>query len=370
MNRENISYERDIHSSYMKVPALEEDLLDVRIMLCRNIKGMIPVERCYINGKGQFLYDISGKQALDNYISIQSLEYKSFERLILQICEQLEVLEWNLLDGNGLQLHPQFIYLNHEEEYSFIYYPSDETSIFQEIRKLMEYLLTKLNHSDSEMVQRAYDLYELTLHETYQMKELKDAILKARLQKQKEEAIELEVESERVAEAECLYDQKDYEDDVKKMGLKEQLEGTLSAFYKKVKHMWSSTKKEENLVVVYPKDEIEKEVESVHPTVCIASTLGVPKGILIYEGAGNYPDFQLEKSVCIIGKNSRTDMKIERETISQFHAKIEYEEGYYIEDMNSTNGTFVNDTMVNYRERISLYSGDIIRFADVKYRFL
>ena len=370
MNRETISYERNIHSSYMRVPALEESLLDVRIMLGRKMKGMIPVERCYINGKGQFMYDISGKQALDNYISIQSLEYKHFEQLILQICEQLELLEWNLLDGNGLQLDPQFIYLSHGEEYSFIFYPSSERSIFQEIRKLMEYLLTKLDHSETEKVHSAYELYELTLRETYQIKELKEAVLKGRLQKQKEETIAFEVEDERAAEVGYLYNQKDYETDVKKIGFKEQIEEKISVFFEKARSLRFSNKKEEHPVVVYPKEEVEEEIGSIHPTVCITSMLGEPQGVLLYEGTGNYSDFQLEKSICIIGKNSRADMKIERETISQFHAKIAYEEGYYIEDMNSTNGTFVNDIMVNYRERICLYSGDIIRFADVKYRFL
>ena len=82
MNRENISYERDIHSSYMKVAALE-DSLDVRIMLHQKIKGMVPVEQCYINGEGQFWYDISGKQALDDYTTMHLLNYKSFEGLIL-----------------------------------------------------------------------------------------------------------------------------------------------------------------------------------------------------------------------------------------------------------------------------------------------
>lgn len=38
--------------------------------------------------------------------------------------------------------------------------------------------------------------------------------------------------------------------------------------------------------------------------------------------------------------------------------------------MNSTNGTFVNDEMLNYKEQRELSPGDVLRFADVKYRFL
>ena len=44
-------------------------------------------------------------------------------------------------------------------------------------------------------------------------------------------------------------------------------------------------------------------------------------------------------------------------------------ETYYIEDLNSTNGTFVNDEPLAYKERRKLNSNDMIRFADVRYRF-
>ena len=96
-----------------------------------------------------------------------------------------------------------------------------------------------------------------------------------------------------------------------------------------------------------------------------------PKGILIYEGIGDYPDFEIGERMCVIGKSQKATIQIEKETISQFHAKIEYiVDNYYIEDMNSTNGTFVNDEILNYKQRVLLNAGDVIRFADVKYRFL
>ena len=63
-------------------------------------------------------------------------------------------------------------------------------------------------------------------------------------------------------------------------------------------------------------------------------------------------------------------MQIHRETISNIHAKIEHLDAYFIEDMNSTNGTYVNDVMLSYREKKSLSVGDVLRFADVKYQFM
>ena len=64
-------------------------------------------------------------------------------------------------------------------------------------------------------------------------------------------------------------------------------------------------------------------------------------------------------------------MSINKDTVSHFHARISKEcSEFYIEDLNSTNGTFVNDNPLPYRQRQLLKINDTIRFADVKYRFV
>jgi hypothetical protein len=165
-----------------------------------------------------------------------------------------------------------------------------------------------------------------------------------------------------VTECEVVYGNKEE--------ITEQREGILGVLYKKAKQVLVKHSKEEIPTVVYPQEE-EKQLEvSTHPTICLATASGEPRGILVYEGMEGYPDFELDRTLCVIGKSSRARMQISRSTISNFHAKIDYMDGYYIEDMNSTNGTFVNNEILNYREKRELKVGDIVGFADVKYRFL
>lgn len=371
MNKELVTYERDINISYMKVQAQVEDCLDARIMLHRNLKGMIPVERCFIDGQGQYWYNISGKQALDSFAKVHLLEYSFFEFLVLRICEQLEILEWNLLDGNGLMVDPQFIFMNNKgDDISFIFYPQQNNNIMLELRKLLEYLLTKLDHSNHEEVRGAYEVYEVSLNEGYQIQDLKNTILERRMKETTEEVLPVERDSLRIVEHEDVYDIDTIVEETKASGLRKQIEDKLVGFCKRIKAVFVRNLKEEIPIVVYPKEEEEKLAPAIHPTVCIAASLGEPRGILLYEGMGDYPDFELDKAICVIGKSPRARMQIEKETISHFHAKIEYADTYYIEDMNSTNGTFVNDEILNYRERRLLNPGDVLRFADVKYRFL
>ena len=368
MNKQDIQYERTITSSYMKIPSLERENLDVRILLQRSLKGLIPVERCFINGQGQYWYNISGKQALDSYIKINTLKYEVFELLILRICEQLEILEWNLLETNGLLMDPEYIFLNNKgNEISFVFYPHIKTDICEELQKLLEYLLSKINHTDKECVQKVYDIYELFQSEGCQIQDLKYAVLKDRMERKKEEPVALE--SLKVLEDVDTCGQ-EVSVEVKRVHLQEQMENKISYFCKRVKELFIRHPKEEIPTVVYPEDEEEQTEAVCHPTICIAATLGKPRGILLYEGIGDYPDFELHQTVCMVGKSPSVCLQIQRETISNIHAKIEYTDGYSIEDMNSTNGTFVNDELLNYREKRALNSGDVIRFADVKYRFL
>lgn len=376
INRE-ISYERDVNKSYMKIPALLEDNFDETIVLKKHISGLIPMEKCYINGTGQYWYNISGKQALDAYCRVNAVGINFFENLILRLCEQVEILEWNLVDINCLAVDPELIFLNHSgEEISFVVYPYSKGDLFLELQQLMEYLLTKLNHGDSTAVSAAYQLYELTLVEGLSIEELKKHILDSRMEKTAIPENKVERKKEVVAEKADTPSVQSMEEKVAKF-----LDEKLTWFYEKVGKFLEKTpleihreikaKKEEIPEIVYPED-VEEEEEStrVHPTICIAKGVREPRGVLVCEERDSGPDFQLKKETAIIGKNPKVRFCIQRDTVSQFHARIEYQENkYYIEDLNSTNGTYVNDVPLNYKQRYCLTVGDSLRFADVRYHF-
>ena len=399
INRE-IIYERDVHRSYMKIPASREASFDEKLIFQKTYVGCIPVEKCYVNGNGQYWYNITGKQALDTYCRVNNIGQSFFETLILRICSQLEQLEWNLIESSCLVMDPELIFVNSRgEDVTFTLYPSNSGNFFEELQQLMEYLLTKLNHEEPEAVQAAYRIYEITLTEGYSMADLKDAVLRGRakldVDKSKTIPVSIEMESERKAQISLSHTE--WKENVgtgeetlfsrieELSGVwQKQIQDKISDLCEKAKVILSwkpeefianykgeVQKKEEIPIVVYPGESLPETSLEIHPTVCLTSAMGQPKGVLVYEGFEGYEDFPLEEMVCLIGKNPRARMHIEKDTISQFHAKIDYiEDSYYIEDLNSTNGTFVNDEILNYKERKKLFGGEILRFADVKYRFL
>lgn len=70
-----------------------------------------------------------------------------------------------------------------------------------------------------------------------------------------------------------------------------------------------------------------------------------------------------------IGKlKNKSDVCIDHPSISRVHAKIQREgKGYYLCDLNSTNGTFVNGRRLAVNERVPIQMSDEIRFADLGY---
>ncbi len=67
----------------------------------------------------------------------------------------------------------------------------------------------------------------------------------------------------------------------------------------------------------------------------------------------------LEQPIYTIGKKrGETDLVLNDQSISRLHARIIKEtDGYYLEDMNSTNGTFKNGLQLQPYERRKLEEG-------------
>ena len=377
INRE-ITYERDVNTSYMKIPSMPEENFDETRILRMKIQGLLSVEKCYVAGAGQYWYNITGRQALDAYCRVNQIGTSFFENLILRFCEQVERLEWNLIDVNCLVADPELIFINHSgEDISFVVYPFHTGDLATELQQLMEYLLTKLDHKDHTAVSSAYQLYEMTLSDGFSVSDLKRHILNTRMENV---VVEPQVIMKMISEekpSETAPERKNSEQDYVSKAL-QFLDDKLELFYEKVGKILDKTpmqlyreRKVETPVVVYPDEPAEEIVEpEIHPTVCIRTANMGPRGELISTPKGLFPDFKLEKGASIIGKNPKVQLHINKDTISQFHARIEYQEdGYYIEDLKSTNGTYLNEEALNYKKKQRLEAGDMLRFADVTYHF-
>ena len=85
--------------------------------------------------------------------------------------------------------------------------------------------------------------------------------------------------------------------------------------------------------------------------------------------------FTLDSEKTTIGRSQNNNIVIDEDAVSGVHARIElvpneYMEGVldtYIEDLDSTNGTFVNEERVKRRQ---LYNADHIRIAWTNFKLV
>src|SRR6478736_2508647 len=85
-------------------------------------------------------------------------------------------------------------------------------------------------------------------------------------------------------------------------------------------------------------------------------------------GPGMGTRYPLSDTPMVIGRASDCDIRINDHSVSRRHARIQPgPDGYYAVDLQSTNGTFVNDTPASM---FKLKDGDYLRVGNCIYRFL
>src|SRR5215204_4694433 len=78
--------------------------------------------------------------------------------------------------------------------------------------------------------------------------------------------------------------------------------------------------------------------------------------------------FAINEETLLIGRETGANLCIADASVSRRHSKIEKkDEGFVITDLESLNGTFINDVPVRTR---LLEHGDIVRISDSQFVFL
>jgi hypothetical protein len=123
------------------------------------------------------------------------------------------------------------------------------------------------------------------------------------------------------------------------------------------------------------KGEQKEELEEDYNPTCLLSEAGKKtEALKLCLRPVTDPDYQpilLTEYPFFIGKlKTNVDYCLDQKVISRYHAKItKEEERYYITDLNSTNGTFVNGQMLQTYEKKEIILGDEIAFANISYVF-
>ena len=85
---------------------------------------------------------------------------------------------------------------------------------------------------------------------------------------------------------------------------------------------------------------------------------------------GNQSKVELKKETTMIGRATEADLRFEDDEMSRKHCSIIQKDGkFFVRDENATNGTFLNDQLLNASELYELKNEDELRVGNTYLTF-
>lgn len=376
-----IEYKRELTKSYMCVKTDQDFLPFEKEILTRNsISGILPVNTTFADAATVCWYDITGMQAFDHALETEMMDSQMLTQFLVSLCGTLERLESFLLDPGHLWFSRESIFKNNRDgSFWFCYCPEGKENITEGFQKLMEYLLTKIDHKDQWAVKMAYHIYDQVIKEGYSLIAIRESLTydNVAVEPVPDRAAENNrVEPEQTSnqtEKEKNVHKADKADGKAKVIFQKAIEHFFPDFAKIKEYRQELAKKKEKKNEIQPIvfEPEEEEVRMGRPTVLLADQKKTIQGILRYEGNNQLSDLKIDTFPYVIGSAADCPGYVDCATISRHHAKItKVENVYFIEDMNSANGTKAGGTLLDYKMKVSLQANEILEFADEKFRFI
>lgn len=377
-----IEYRRTWNQSVMLITGhVEEENYELKMLKHNTVAGLLPVEEIQETGDFRFCYDITGKKSLECYLENNALNPVMIKKILENLIHLCREMERYLLKEEKLLLKEDMIFMDsREEQFYFCYYPDKEGELREEFGKLIEEMLPQLDHENREETEKVYAIYEKTREENYSLLNLQELFFKEE-ENGGEVWKEYEIAGDETEAADLTVtnpqnsQKMDRISSIKKQML-QILEKGISWLYRDK----LNRKKKEFSMPEIPVPAIRKKQmpQKIYPQEQDKNPLSeyTEKAItgarLMYLGGGEERDFVINKDVFLIGTDALVvDGILKSRAAGEIQAKITKEEDiYYIEDMNSANGTLVNGEILIYKEVRRLKEGDRITFADISYRFL
>lgn len=378
-----IQYQRELQKSYM---ILEGDPADVGYeeqMLRENeIRTLLAFYTVELNRRIQFWYDITGKKSLRDYTEQKGLDMAMLQKIVTYLGIAYGEIRKYLIAQDHIYVSPDTVFVEDRESGFLLllcYCPFARGSLQEQMMELMEYFLTIVDHKEEAVTQACYKLYEIVASGNFSMESMQEVVSERREEPIPEDVVETRSQIENLDEMEDYDDV--FEDEIEigeeKPSLSAQLSTLIQDIWQRIfgKAKVTLRAKREKLLpgkadceefIYHPEDTLYE------PTVLLHSDRDQCMGKLIYEGMLDEEDHLIDKDAYRIGsRDGANDAVLHSTVVSRNHAKISRQDGhFYIEDLNSTNGTYVNGNLLNYKEQVELNTMDQILFADVAYRFI
>lgn len=373
-----ITYRREPNASRMIVSGVKEGVYHEEKMIEENhISSLLPFSKSNSDSGKEFWFDISGRKSLKNYFAQEGINPNSIYEGIKGIKEGLEETEKYLVSAKSLIFTPETIFFKWENlrwKVAFAYAPGFNEDFSAGLLSVFEFLIRNVDHDNTASVSLCYTLFEKVSKKDVTLAEILSDIEPVLINNDEEPAPAPVVEDNLERPPWFDEDEDIFEPSLPKKSLfgfmfqgeKKPKEKVSKKKKKKERDFWDE--KEPDFIL---EDISENSVGSFSGTTLLGSEATLGRR-LVYEGKGKHPDMIIDKTPYLIGSNKDgCNGVIGESVISRAHARIiKKEEDYYIEDLESKNGTFLNGQILDFNKQAKLSLGDAVSFANIGYRFM
>lgn len=349
--------------TYLLLPKTREGYAEQMIRNAQpaGVLSMVKAER-----EDVYKYEITGRKTLAMTFERVPMNAEQVRKVLQSIFSVLEGGREFLLGEEHFLLHPEFIYLKIPEyEVTLCYYPEYEAPFGEQMGKLFEMLLNRVDYREEKAIALVYAMYMQLQEPDMTMERMRDS-----LEVPEEEHVQGTVVTEKIQKASREREKEREKEKEKEREKERRKTGFWERFRKPVIGRTEEVQRQEPLFYKAPQPaqvmEPPPEWGISHTRVIsVNRNQGIPT--LVSEQRGE--DVELKKFPFYVGSLAGyADYVIENDTVSRFHAKFVKEgEDVFLVDLNSTNGTRVNGRMLGIQEKTELFSGDKIAFAEEEY---
>ena len=411
---------------------VDTDSYQIRLLTGNHLPGFLQGMTQVVNGQVIFYYEITAKQSLANIYEQQKMKREDLQRLFDCLVKRLEEMRSYLLEAGNLLLSPEYIYLDaSRKEVFFCYFPVQQKEITASLQELAEYLLPKIDHTDQPAVLLGYNIYRYIMEDGICLEQIKRELYRenpVELKNEEQKREELWVEEDMVVDdsaeelLQALLEEKEGAVHPAISTIIIAISGIFLFVYfyflNNTEFSWHiyvlaavallvlagisagiylfKMRKQKNKKEVNAPEEggnsyddievrVEKEwlANQLKDEQHEEQTLARGEETVIIKSPGlekmpclvgvHPPMLQpvlIKKEVFILGKLEKAvDAVLPSFAVSRIHAKIIKDGEYYISDLNSLNGTYVNHEILSGEEKHRLNDGDEITLGDLTYCF-
>ncbi|MBQ3545507.1 MAG: FHA domain-containing protein [Lachnospiraceae bacterium] len=371
-----VVYKKNLNNNYVVLANSNIVVSDFRLnMLLKNkIKGFLPIYVGCLDGRVEISYLIDSKQSLKQLLERKKLNSNEIINIIKGIINVMDLAGQYLLKVDDILLDMNLIFTDYNfEEIWFCYYPNSSNNFYEELKKLSQRMLLVTEHSDMKAIEIMYKFFDICSSNDVSINELEKSLVctsNAFNYYSYNDNIVNDYKVSKVCESnDDIYGVPERKwklnliiDKIQELFNKERFR-ELSKF--KENNVDKSNDFEEDISEYTGDDEEEYDNE----TILVSDIIKTSDRKLLSLTDKN--DIIITGYPFIIGKlNARADYILDDKLISRLHLKIHREgEEFYIEDMNSKNGSFLNDIQLSPYEMKKMEIGDKITIAKYDYIF-